>query len=253
MVEGFADRGWARFTAEPSVADWAQAALASLGGRPLADLRLGGTWDVGLEGLSNDERGAVGGVPLAGQVIDALRELYGDLPLHRAQVSTVFPGYPRPSPDESAAAFAYRRDRDSAHVDGLLPIGPDRRRMVREPHAYILGLPLTDFDAGASPLVVWEGSHKIMARAFVDVFQGMPEAERPFTDITETYHAARREVFAACPRVALHARPGEAVLVHRLALHGISPWRDGATAPAEGRIVAYFRPELPSVSAWLAE
>ena len=147
MVTGFADRGWAHFGAEPAVADWAAAALATLKGRALEDLRLGGTWDVGLEGLANDKTGAVGGVPLQGAAIALARRLYGDLPLHRAQVSTVLPGYPRPSEDESSAAFAYRRDRDSAHVDGLLPIGPDRRRQLREPHAYILGLPLTDCDA----------------------------------------------------------------------------------------------------------
>ena len=251
MVSGFEDRGWARFAAEPAVTDWAHAALAALRGRALSDLRLGGTWDVGLGALPNDESGAVGGVPLAGRAADAARSLYGDLPLHPAQVSTVFPGYPQPSPDESAAAFRYRRDRDSAHVDGILPVGPERRRMVREPHAYILGLTLTDCDEGASPLVVWDGSHRIMARALSGVLAGTPDARRPFTDITAAYHAARREVFATCPRIAIHNRPGEAVLVHRLTLHGISPWQAGAKAPPEGRIIAYFRPQLASVGAWM--
>ena len=171
--------------------------------------------------------------------------------MHRAQVSSVFPGYPQPSPNESDAAFAYRRDRDAAHVDGLLPIGPARRRMVREPHAYILGLPLTDCDAGASALVVWEGSHRIMAAAFAAALGDWDEAARPEIDITEAYHAARRTAFERCARVALHARPGEAVLLHRLALHGISPWVDGARAPAEGRIIAYFRPELPDIGTWM--
>ena len=250
-MTGFADRGWAHFGAEPAVADWAAAALAALKGRALEDLRLGGTWDVGLEGLANDKTGAVGGVPLQGAAIALARRLYGDLPLHRAQVSTVLPGYPRPSEDESAAAFAYRRDRDSAHVDGLLPIGPDRRRQVREPHAYILGLPLTDCDAGASPLVLWEGSHRIMARAFAGVLRDVAETDRPTTDVTEAYHAARREVFATCPRIVVHNRPGEALLIHRLTLHGISPWAEGAMAPQEGRIVAYFRPLLGTVGAWM--
>ena len=251
MVTGFADRGWAHFGAEPAVADWAAAALATLKGRALEDLRLGGTWDVGLEGLANDKTGAVGGVPLQGAAIALARRLYGDLPLHRAQVSTVLPGYPRPSEDESPAAFAYRRDRDSAHVDGLLPIGPDRRRQVREPHAYILGLPLTDCDAGASPLTLWEGSHRIMARAFAGVLDGVAEADRPTTDVTEAYHAARREVFATCPRIVVPNRPGEALLIHRLTLHGISPWAEGAKAPEDGRIVAYFRPVLGAVGAWM--
>lgn len=250
MVSDFARRGWQRFGAEPAVAQWAAAALASLEGRALDDLRLGDTWDVGLEGLPNDDAGTVGGVALRGSAIATARELH-DLPLHRAQVSTVLPGYPQPSPDESSAAFTFRRDRDSAHVDGILPIGLERRRMVREPHAWLLGLPLNHCGAGASPLVVWDGSHRIMARAFAEALGTAPEANRPFTDITEAYQAARREVFATCERIVLHTSPGEAVLLHRHAVHGISPWAEGAEAPTEGRIVAYFRPVLPSVGDWL--
>ncbi len=69
---------------------------------------------------------------------------------------------PRLSPGRGRArtkpAFRFRLNRDAAHLDGLLPIGPDKRRMVKEPHAWILGLPLNACGAGASPLVVWEGS-----------------------------------------------------------------------------------------------
>lgn len=252
MVGDFARQGWLRFGAEAVVAGWAATALNSLKGRALEDLRLGGTWDVGLEALPNDEGGMVSGMPLAGRAATAARALFGDLPLHRAQVSTVLPGYPQPSPEESAAAFAYRRDRDSAHVDGILPIGPEKRRMVREPHAWILGLPLTDCGPGASPLVVWDGSHRIMGRAFAAALGPVAEEDRPNTDITEAYQAARREVFATCARIELHNRPGEAVLLHRHALHGIGPWAEGADAPPEGRIVAYFRPLLPGVGAWAA-
>lgn len=251
MVDVFARQGWQRFAAERGVADWAAAALASLKGRALADLRLGGTWDVGLEALPNDTAGAVAGVSLRGEAIAAARTLGGDAALHRAQVSTVLPGYPQPSPDESAAAFAFRRDRDSAHVDGILPVGPARRRMVQEPHAWILGLPLTDCGEGASPLVVWDGSHRIMGRALAGALDPLAEGDRPFADVTEVYQAARREVFSTCQRIVLHTRPGEAVLLHRHALHGISPWAEGAEAPPEGRIIAYFRPLSPSVGEWL--
>ena len=73
MVADFARQGWQRFDAEPDVANWAAAALASLRGRALADLRLGGTWDVGLEALPNDAAGTVGGVPLRGRAIAAAR------------------------------------------------------------------------------------------------------------------------------------------------------------------------------------
>lgn len=255
MVAGFAARGWARFPADPALARWTAAALPAAllalaaGAEPL---RCGGTWDVGLDALPNDAAGAVGGVPLAGAAIDAVETLAGRLPLHFAQISSVYPGYPRPWAEESDAAFRYRLTRDAAHVDGLLPVGPDRRRMIREPHAWILGLPLTRTGPGASPPVVWEGSHRIMARTFSEALAGHPTACWAEVDVTDAYHAARREAFATCERVVLDAGPGEAVLIHRLALHGISPWAEGAEAPPEGRIIAYFRPELPGgIADWL--
>jgi hypothetical protein len=86
-------------------------------------------------------------------------------PLHPAQLSVIRPGYPQPSPEETPAAFAYRRDRDAAHLDGLLPIGPEKRRMVKEPHGWILGLPLNE--TTASPLTIWEGSHEVIRAALL--------------------------------------------------------------------------------------
>ena len=248
-------RGWARFSSDPTLVRWAAAALPAARAaldRSAAPLRCGGTWDVGLDLLPNDSEGRVDGVPLSGAAIDFAREICGPLPLHHAQLSAVYPGYPQPWSEESEAAFRYRVARDAAHVDGLLPVGPERRRMIREPHAWILGLPLTGTDEGASPPVVWEGSHLIMAHAFREALAGVPEGEWPRTDITDAYHAARREVFETCRRVVVHAMPGEAVLIHRLALHGISPWKEGAVAPPEGRIIAYFRPEMPGgIAEWL--
>ncbi len=71
-------------------------------------------------------------------------------------------------------------------------------------------------------------------------------------DLTIAYQAARREVFERCPRVTVAAQPGEAYLIHRHALHGIAPWQEAAKAPPEGRMIAYFRPELPGGSEdWL--
>ena len=170
-------------------------------------------------------------------------------PLHRAQLSTVFPGYPQPSPDESAQAFAFRRNRDAAHLDGLLPIGPDRHRMVKEPHGWILGLPLND--STGSPLVVWEGSHEMLRKALLEALSPHPPAIWGDIDLTEAYAAARRQIFATCPRIELPTRPGEATLLHRLTLHGVAAWAEAASAPPEGRIIAYFRPLLPSVQDWL--
>lgn len=71
------------------------------------------------------------------------------------------------------------------------------------------------------------------------------------TDLTEPYHAARREIFASCPRREIHAKPGEAYTVHRLALHGTAPFATTAHAPPEGRLIAYFRPETADRLAWL--
>jgi len=251
MVEALHAKGWARFPAEASVRDWAGAAL------PVARARVRdpderakwltceGTWFVGVDALPNDASGDFGAGPLTGAALAAARALYGALPLHRGQVSVTWPGYPRPRAGEGPAAFRYRLKRDAAHVDGLLAVGDERRRMLKEPHAYILGLPLTECDAGASPLCVWEGSHHVMRAAFEKALADKPHNRWAETDLTEIYQAARREVFATCRRVTLPAKPGEATLVHRLALHGVAPWQAGAAAPADGRMIVYFRPELP--------
>lgn len=240
--------GWQRFPYDPALADWAASVLPHarelLAGQ---NWSAGGTWCVGVHALDNDAAGRVGrGPPLPGCLLRAI----GATPLDRAQLSAVRPGYPRRDPEESAAGFRFRLVRDAAHLDGLLPVGPDRRRMLREPHAFLLGIPLTQADAGASPLAVWEDSPALMAHALAPLLAPHPPEDWPGIDLTEAYHSARRQVFEACPRRLLHVRPGEAVLVHRLALHGISPWQEGAGADPAGRVIAYFRPPLADPSAW---
>lgn len=241
--------GWQRFGHEDAVAAWAEVARAVAGVRVRAPeerqwLRCGGTWFVGVDTLPNDSLGRVGGSePLTGAAIDLATALYGALPLHRAQVSVIYPGYPKPWDGESDAAFGFRLRRDAAHVDGLLPVGDARRRHLIERHAYILGVPLTECDPGASPVTVWEGSHRIVHHAFARVLKGTPQDRWPGLDLTDIYHTARRQVFESCTRRLLPARPGETYLVHRLALHGVAPWETGAQAPEEGRMIAYFRPE----------
>ncbi|MFD0857434.1 phytanoyl-CoA dioxygenase family protein [Roseovarius aquimarinus] len=254
-----ATKGWARFEVDAGLARWAEAAKAAALARMAEPahraewLQCEGTWFVGVDTLPNDARGAVqGSGPLTGPGYDLARALYGELPLHAGQVSVTWPGYPRPRKDEDEAAFGYRLRRDAAHVDGLLPVGPSRARMLKERHAYILGLPLTEADPEASPLTVWEGSHEVMRAAFTEALAGIAPEDWGEVDLTDCYKAARRAVFETCPRVALPARPGEATLVHRLALHGVAPWQEGADAPPEGRMIAYFRPEFPGVDAsWL--
>lgn len=195
----------------------------------------------------NGPDGTVAGVPLPWHLLPLQPE-----PLHPAQLSAVYPGYPRPDPDETPAAAAFRRARDAAHLDGLLPIGPDRRRMIREPHHWILGLPLTLCSADASPLVVWEGSHLMLGAAMAAALTPYPQADWPDVDVTAPYQATRAELFRSCCRLEIPLAPGQAVLLHRHLLHGVAPWGAAAEAPAEGRIIAYFRPMLPGIGAWVS-
>jgi len=241
-------KGWRRIGPHPATNHWKNAAhpLAIKALFESADpLRCGGTWAVGLDLLPNDATGSVAGVPLPWEVLGLAPQ-----PLHRAQLSAVYPSYPQPSPDESTAAYGFRLRRDAAHLDGLLAIGPERRRMVKEPHAWILGLPLTASDA--APLVVWEGSHRVMQAALARALAGHEPESWGDIDITDAYQAARAEVFRTCNRLELPGKPGEAVVLHRHLIHGVAPWAKDASAPPEGRIVAYFRPLLPSVAAWMA-
>lgn len=241
--------GWIRFPYDDAIAHWAAQAL------PVAEvcvadteqrarwMRCGGTWFVGVHAFPNDARGSVpdaGVPPLEGLVIDFIDTQLGlDTALDRAQISACFPGYPQPSADEPAAAFRFRRDRDGAHVDGFRRAEGGRRRLG-ELHGCILGVPLTDAPADAAPLVVWDGSHEIMRRALRTRLADVAPVHWQEQDVTDAYVAARRECFEHCRRVAVHARPGEAYVIHRLALHGMAPW----TAPMTGsRIVAYFRPD----------
>lgn len=251
--------GWCRFPYDPALAAWvektlpaARAAVAAPENREW--LRYGGTWFAGVNVLPNDETGAVaGGPPLTGAVVDFIRDRlgFGDVGLEPAQVSVCYPGYPRPMAGESAGQHAFRAKRDAAHIDGLLPEGPDRRRHLREYHAYLLGIPMVPFGADAAPFTLWEGSHRFVAAAFRDWFDGVPPDQWGAMDVTDRYQALRREIFDSCPRIEIHAHPGEAYLVHRHALHGMAAWRDEAEAGPDGRCIVYFRPEMADRAAWL--
>lgn len=253
--------GWKVFAPEPAVQDWVDnvrpEALARVADREAQArwLRHGGTWFAGVNILLNDASGRVGqGPQLAGDALDAARRIAGALPLDPAQVSVTYPGYPRRDPEDSDTAHRYRLTRDAAHLDGLLPVGAARRRYIREPAAFVLGYPLTYANPGASPLVVWTGSHRILRAALRDALAGYTPETWDRVDLTDAYQAARREVFATCERVPIQAAPGEAVLLHRLTLHGIAPWADRAQADPAGRAIAYFRPNLPGgAAAWLSD
>ena len=241
--------GFTVFAHDDRVADWAQAAHESavhVSQDPdvrAANLRHGQTWFVGVDVLPTDPDGSIAGVPLVGPWTD---HITAPNTWHRAQLSIVYPGYPKQDQGETDANHRYRITRKAAHVDGLLPIGPQRRRYMREPHAFILGLPLNVSDA--SPLVVWPGSHLMMGAA---LRQAIGDNDPTQVDITDAYHAARRMVFERIPPVAVPVESGQSVLLHRHLLHGVDVWHTGATAPPEGRMIAYFRPEF-SPQEWAA-
>ena len=250
QVTDFYRNGWCRVPYDASIAAWVDAAKpaaqAAVNDPAFAQwLRHGKTWFAGVNALPNDGAGRVhSSGPMPKPILKTLENL--DLAFttwDRAQISVIYPGYPQQDPGETDTAHRFRRNRDAAHVDGLLPVGPTRRRMLQEPHSFVLGIPLSQ--TAASPLVVWNQSHTLMQQALGQVLNQHAPNDWPTIDITDAYQAARRTAFNICQRVTVTARPGEAYVVHRLALHGVAPWKPTDTAPPEGRMIAYFRPELP--------
>ena len=258
-AQHFFNRGWCLFESDSRLLDWVRGALAPA--RAAREdpaqanwLRYQGTWFAGVNALDNDVTAAVGASgALRGAAVDFIAAELGldGFDWDRAQISICYPGYPQPMPGESPARMRYRRERDAAHVDGLLREGPAQRRHLREHHAFILGIPMVEFDAQASPFVLWEGSHEIMRKSFAERLAGIAAENWGDEDITDAYHAARERAFAECRRVEIHARPGEAFLAHRLSLHGMAPWAENAQAGPDGRMICYFRPPALGADEWL--
>jgi hypothetical protein len=257
--DSYFEKGWRRFEYDPALAEWVRGALPSAREAVRAEknahwLRCGGTWFVGVNALPNDASGAVGDSgPLRGVAVRFIRQALGisGFDWDSAQVSVCYPRYPQPMESESAAAFRYRRDRDAAHVDGLLPEGADRSRHLREHHGFILGISMVEFGVDAAPFVVWEGSHQMIRAAMTERFGDSPPEHWGDEDLTAAYHQVRRDVFGTCKRVEIAVRPGEAFVAHRLVLHGVAPWADSATAGEDGRMICYFRPIVGGPVEWL--
>ncbi|PSL21706.1 hypothetical protein [Shimia abyssi] len=259
MSAQFFERGWMPIGFDQTGLDWARHAH-SQADQAMRDPALAQWWDcedtwfIGVDALRNDDHGVLpGGPPLHARARAVIMELFGEvLPLHRAQLSVMRPGYPRPRRGEGQGAFRYRLNRDAAHVDGLKPFGPNRERRIDECHEWILGLPLTQNTPEQSPMVVWEGSHHIIRDALKTALAPVPRTDWGRVDITAAYQAARRIVFETCPRVPVLAAPGEGYLVHRLALHGVAPWGAVSGDQQQDRMVAFFRPDTPKgVVHWL--
>jgi len=249
-----AKRGWQHFGHDPAIAAWV-AHVGPIAQRLAANeanreqwLRHGGTWFAGVNILDNDARGSVAGGPaLSGAVIEQCEGRHTGF--DRAQISVCYPGYPGRDAGESDAAHAFRRNRAAAHLDGLLPLGDERRRHLLEHHAFILGIPLSAAPRDAAPFTLWEGSQILLGNMLREAFAGLPQAEWGKVDLTERYQALRRKIFDTCTRVTLLAQPGEAFLVHRFALHGVSPWDSDSGEP---RMIAYFRPNARDLERYLS-
>lgn len=259
QAEQLFDRSWCRFPYDESIASWVSRAEPHarqvMSAAEFSNwLRSGETWFAGVNALPNDEAGCIDGDnPLAGTVVEFIqRELHlPELVWDRAQVSVVYPGYPIQMSDESDAAYHYRVRRDAAHVDGIERVGSTRRRFLSEHHAFVLGLPLTSTAAGASPLVVWEGSHEVVRGTFLNHFGNTTPDKWCEEDITTLYHETRKQIFTKCDRVVVMAQPGEAYITHRLALHGIQPWNAQTAQGLQERMICYFRPPLLDAFSWL--
>lgn len=258
-TEAFFSRGWCRFSHDDALASWLTQILpvarAAVTATENAEwLHCGGTWFVGVNSLPNGPDGAVpGGTPIAGHAVEFVRHALGmtEFGWDKGQVSVVYRGYPKRMESETRAAFRYRRERDAAHIDGVLRDGPDKRRYLRMYHEFILGIPVDAVSSATSPLVVWEGSHELVRQAFRARFGELPASSWPDEDVTDTYNAVRRRIFASCKRIEITAKPGEAYLLHRLTLHGIAPWSASEPEAAESRMIVYFRPNTGSPETWL--
>jgi len=255
-VTGVAGRGWTRWPATPGSRAWAAAARAIASG--LIDeparahwWRHGGTWFAGVDALQTDGSGAIAGQDLPPEAMQGLLSAGGVCPLHPAQLSVVRPGYPQDDGRETPAATRYRRKRDGAHLDGLLPVGPDRRRMLKEPHAIILGIALTAVSEDTSPLIVWEGSHRKIPTLYRRDADAIQKVDFRDIDVTEAYARLRRDIFGTCPRRSVTARAGDMIWVHRHALHGIAPWGANGSGALGERMIAWFRPLLCDPQRWL--
>lgn len=242
----FDRKGYQVFAYDTQVENWAKALYphaVSILSDPKAReiwLRHGATWFAGVNILENDPLGAFRDVPpLLGRVIAFCRSLSPEFQFDKAQISTIYRGYPRQDPDVSISNHRFRLKRDAAHIDGLLRVGS--QRFFREYHSFILGIPLNSAPRDAGPLVVWAGSHKIIQDW---IKQRLPDlANLPNEDVAEDYQLVRRQIFETCKRVLLPVRIGEATLLHRFTLHGQAPWPESVDGPDIGRIIAYFRPD----------
>jgi len=200
----YRERGWAIFEPDDRTLQWAQA-CAPLAERLMRDpaqdhwYRCARTWFAGVNALPNEADGSVPGeVPaITGDAIDFIRGALGHhmISFDRAQISVTFPGYPQHGAEDTKASHRFRVMRYAAHIDGLERLGETRRRRLNETHSFLLGIPLAAHPLGASPFVIWHGSHEIMREALRSALADTAPERWFDLDITEAYTAARKRCF----------------------------------------------------------
>ncbi len=253
--------GWYQFSADDQILGWLESIQTVVGQAIAAPQnqhwwRYQGTWFVGVNVLPNDGRGRVNAGPtLTGAAANFLAKyLKADLgAFDKAQLSIVRAGYPQADKHETKAALAYRRDRDAAHIDGLLKDAVAAGRYAREYHHYLWAIALHDGSLCTSPLVVWRGSHRLIQDSFRRFFADKDIESISQYDVSECYAATRKQVFEQCERVALPLQRGQSVVAHRFLLHGTAPWSRSQRGikQTDARGLCFFRPELKDLHRWL--
>lgn len=244
------------FPPEESISNWLETA-APVVEKILSNLasddpwlRHGKTWYAGVNVLPNDKAGRVAnGIELDGAGIRWLSKHFQFSGFDRGQVSVIYPGYPKQDAKESDAAHRFRIRRMAAHVDGLIPSGPQKRRFIEEPHAFVLGIPMGDYDEAASPMVYWPGSHHLFREKITTFLQAFPVTQWAKIDVTNAYADIRRHIMDQFDPVPLCVPKGGCYVLDRHLLHGVAPWADSTT---QARKIVYFRPDVTGgISEWI--
>ena len=260
LHQDLVQQGWCRLPKSAALLSWAEAHLdAAQTGMKAPEnhqwWRYQDTWFAGVNVLPNNELGAVAGqpplpLPLLTTLADYCQAAVGELDL--GQISALFPGYPQIDPQQSVAANQFRRRHYAAHLDGLVPLGPQRRRFLTEQHSFILGISLTSHPVNAAPLMIWPGSHKRIQAWLIANLSGLPTADWDQIDLTDGYQDIRKHILADTEPQALHLAKGEAYVMHRHLLHGMGHWPNSIADPHnQGRIIVYFRPCWHQPMQWL--
>ena len=269
--ENFKKKGWSFLTKGPRYSDWLEAALNNIlnnfqvSSIDKNQLRSGQTWFVGMNFLKNTSDGSLGKISFDQVLLSQIEQKFGVSVDYwdRGQVSINWEGYPKKDIFETDLSYRYRLKYFASHVDGLIPVGVKKRRYLKEPHAFVLGLPVLNNFIHSAPLVVWEGSHLIIRSMFNSIFREVEDTELENIDVTDFYKDARRQIFSSCTPRRIFSTDFQPYILDRHLLHGVAPWISSKKSqtntdwksvkldPLDGRIIIYFRPYFKNLRNWI--